>query len=95
VTQPRFGAVRLKLLALPFFILLLSCQSTGGWKMPDTDDGSHANSAAYAADSMMFRKDMPHRDPSSDWEFYYKHCSMNGQRDIYTRDMYDCSGPAF
>jgi hypothetical protein len=62
--------------------------------MPDNDDNSPAPGEAFAG-SMAIRKDMPHRKDPKPWEFYYKHCAVNGDETYYSMTSYDCSGPSF
>jgi hypothetical protein len=80
---------------LIFTLATAACASSEGWKMPYSDDDSKAPGDAFAADSMMVRKDMPHRPDPKPWEFYYKHCSINGDETFYSMTSYDCTGPAF
>ncbi len=85
----------MKWISLPIFFFLLRCQSTSGWKMPESDLNNQADPASYAGDAMMFRKDMPHREDFKSWEFFYKHCSINSNDPFYARNSYDCAGPGF
>jgi hypothetical protein len=60
--------------------------------LPETDDSSIPGEA-MSGDSMNFRKAMPdHRDQQK-WEFYYKHCTSNGDKDIFSHGQFDCTGP--
>ena len=63
--------------------------------MAENDDASKASPDAYGSDGMAFRKDMPHRADFKPWDFYYKHCAMNGDESYYSATSYDCSGPSF
>jgi hypothetical protein len=63
-----------------------------GWKMPYTDEDSQAAAEAFTSD-MSVRKNMPHRTDAKPFEFYYKHCSVNGTETYYSKTSYDCSGP--
>jgi hypothetical protein len=74
---------------------LSACASKRGWRMPDFDDGSTADAAAYGADGMYIGKEMPHRPDFKPWEFYYKHCSVNGDEAFYSKTSYDCAGPRY
>jgi hypothetical protein len=69
-------------------------EKTPTWKMPYSDENSQANPDAL--NEMSIRKEMPHRHaPTTDWDFYYKHCSINGADTIYSATSYDCTGPSF
>lgn len=77
------------------FILMLGLVgcSSAPYMLPESDTESEAPGEAFAADSMMFRKEMPdHRDQKK-FEFYYKHCSMNGDEEFFSKTSYDCTGP--
>jgi hypothetical protein len=75
---------------------LVGCASAGGFRLPENDDSaSRAPGAAYAGSGMNFRKDMPHQSDPKPWQFYFKHCSINGDESFYSRTSYDCTGPAF
>jgi hypothetical protein len=65
--------------------------------LPDTNDISRAPGEAFTASSMTFRKQMPthEREEPNDWEFYFKHCSMNGNESYFSKTSYDCSGPFY
>ena len=63
--------------------------------MSDSDDLSRAPGAAFAGEGMTFRKDMPHREDRRPWEFYYKHCALNGSETYFSSTSYDCAGPAY
>lgn len=80
------------LIAFSFFLALSGCASDP-YMWPDTDAGSPAHGDAYAADAMHFRKPMPDRREHKSWDFYYKHCSMNGQETYFSKTSYDCNGP--
>lgn len=58
-------------------------------------DYSRAPGDAYAAEAFTFRKGMPDRQYWKPWEFYYKHCSINGNEVFYSKTSYDCSGPFY
>jgi len=86
---------------------LLACGSTGApgrstvtsydddsYYIPDGyDSESSARPEAYAADHMLFRTPAPDRRGERNWEFFYKHCSMNGNETYYSKTSYDCTGP--
>jgi hypothetical protein len=86
-------------------ILLVGCASDGQPKyssgdyfiMPNSDDASTAPGDAWTGSSMYPRKQMPKhgREPANDWEFYFKHCSMNGNESYFSKTSYDCSGPYY
>ncbi len=59
--------------------------------LPDRDDHSTADGAAYTADSMNFRKEMPSHSDWSPTPFYYKHCSEVGPGSFYSKTSYECS----
>lgn len=63
--------------------------------MPYGDENSRAPGAAFSGDAMMIRKDMPHQQDPKPWDFYYKHCAINGEEDVYSKNSYDCTGPSF
>ena len=63
--------------------------------IPALDENSQAAPEAYASDGMTFRKPMPDRSDWKPWEFYYKHCSVNGNESHYSKTSYDCSGPYY
>ena len=60
--------------------------------MPESDLDSTARPEAFAGD-MAIRKVMPDRRGQKPWEFYYKHCSVNGNEVFYSKTSYDCNGP--
>jgi hypothetical protein len=78
-----------------FFIFVVGCSTSGPYMLPEVDDGSQARPEAYAADTMTFRKGMPDRRDWKPWEFYYKHCSINGREAYYSKTSYDCTGPFY
>lgn len=61
--------------------------------LADTDESSTAEGAAYTADSMHFRKEMPKRSSNTPLDFYYKHCTEMNEASFYSKTSYDCSGP--
>jgi hypothetical protein len=62
--------------------------------IPDGYDAdTSASGEAYAADPMHFRKPVPNHSGQKSWEFFFKHCSMNGNESYYSKTSYDCSGP--
>ena len=63
--------------------------------MPYGDENVLVDASAYAADGMTFRKDMPYRPNPKPWEFYFKHCAVNGNEVFYSKTFYDCSGPYY
>lgn len=73
------------------FALCTGCAS-GPYMLPD-DYAGDAPGAAYAGDSMMFRKGQPGHQDDKNWDFYYKHCSTNGDESYYSKTSYDCSTP--
>lgn len=83
--------------ALLLSVFLSACASSrsGKYVWDDTDEGSRAPAAAYAADGMYFRKEVPDRRDHKPWEFYYKHCSMAGDRGYISKTSYDCNGPYY
>jgi hypothetical protein len=82
------------LFVILFFSLAGCASQPGTWRQPANFDGN-PNPAAYAGDAMYFSKDQPHRPDPKPWEFYYKHCAMNGDETYYSATSYDCSGPSF
>ena len=69
--------------------------SSGTRYLPDLDAGNTARGEAYAAEGMHFRKPVPDRREFKPWEFYYKHCALNGEESFYSKTSYDCSGPYY
>jgi hypothetical protein len=65
--------------------------------MPYSDDASTAEGDAWAGSSMFPRKQMSKhgRGPANDWDFYFKHCSMNGNESYFSKTAYDCTGPYY
>lgn len=65
--------------------------------IPESDSESTADGEAFTAAAMHFRKRMPARKPTveQDWEFYFKHCAMNGNESYFSKTSYDCSGPFY
>ena len=65
--------------------------------LPDSNEDSIAEGSAFTASSMHFRKPMPthSREEPNNWEFYFKHCSMNGNESYFSKTSYDCSGPFY
>lgn len=61
--------------------------------MAESDAGSTADGAAFTADSMHFRKEMPKRPESTRLDFYYKHCTEMNEASFYSKTSYDCSTP--
>ncbi len=82
--------------------LVAGCASSGssssdssGYLWPESDEASEASGHAFTASGMHFRKTMPARKPTAEqsWDFYYKHCSMNGNETHFSKTSYDCTGP--
>ncbi|MAV92383.1 MAG: hypothetical protein CL676_13270 [Bdellovibrionaceae bacterium] len=61
--------------------------------IPDGDGNSTAPGAAFTADGMNFRKEMPDRRDFQPWEFYYKHCASTGDDGYLSKTAYSCSDP--
>lgn len=61
--------------------------------LPESDTASEADGAAFAADSMMFRKSMPRHANSQPLDFYYKHCTQMSEAAFYSKSSYECSAP--
>ncbi|MCB0411343.1 MAG: hypothetical protein KDD22_02385 [Bdellovibrionales bacterium] len=80
-----------------FLGLLLSqlacgCASTSTSSMiPELDGGSQAVGAAYAGDSMHFRKSMPLHQDWRPMEFYFKECSLIDDKPYYSKTAYSCA----
>jgi hypothetical protein len=86
----------MRALAVIIFCFLAGCASSStSWRMPVNDEGSRARPEAYGADGYTFSKDQPHRADPKPFEFYYKHCAINGDETYYSATSYDCSGPSF
>jgi len=65
--------------------------------MPHSDDNSQAPGDAWTGSGMYPRKQMPKHDrsPANNYDFYFKHCSMNGNASYFSKTSYDCSGPYY
>lgn len=89
------GAVLLAL-GLALVLWASSCFADSDEKtmmLPETDTENQATGAAFAADSMHFRRPMPSHPNWKPLEFYFKHCTEIGQRAYYSKTSYDCTGP--
>lgn len=53
---------------------------------------SNAEAASYGADGFTFNKIMKVRGPN-EFMFYYKRCSLTGERSYYSRTEYFCTDP--
>jgi|GEM_PF-1539075 hypothetical protein len=82
---------------LPLFFLLgvfSGCASSSPYMLPESDGASQAPGAAFTADGMNFRKEMPDHRNDRSWEFYYKHCSPEDGKFFFSKtDAYSCSDP--
>lgn len=81
-----------------FFTLILffGCSSGGPrMHMLSEIENTRAPAAAYSMDPFTFRKDQVDRSNWKPWEFYYKHCSTNGNEAFYSKTSYDCAGPFY
>lgn len=67
--------------------------SSPAYMLPDTDTESRADGEAFTGSGMHFRKAMPDRREWRPWEFYYKHCALNGESTPFARTVYECTGP--
>ena len=56
---------------------------------------STAPGAAYTGYGMYPRKETPERTAPNPWEFYYKHCALSGRDDVFSKNAYECSSPAY
>lgn len=65
--------------------------------LPYSDYDSAAEGAAWTGSHMFPRKQMPQheRNPANEYDFYFKHCSSNGNQSYFSKTSYDCSGPYF
>ena len=77
---------------MSLMLMLTGCASSDSYTWPESPDGA-ADGDAYAAEAMHFRKEMPKRANPRTWEFYYKHCALNGNESHYSKSSYSCSGP--
>lgn len=59
------------------------------------DEDSSAPGEAFAGAGMHFRKPMPDRREGKPWRFYYKHCAMSGDEGLFSKTVYECSGPTY
>ncbi len=80
-------------IVLILILLSTGCASRGGYMLPDSDGASQAPGHAFTGDGMMFRKEQPGHQDDPEFDFYYKHCSTNGNEAYYSKTSYDCSGP--
>jgi hypothetical protein len=82
---------------LPMTLLALTTACGSSEKVYSTDAldryESNADPAAYAAHHFTFIKEQNDRTPQRPWEFYYKHCSENGNASYYSKTSYDCTAP--
>ena len=95
----------MRVLALALAGLLVGCASSSSGRgpsssaepyyLPVSDENSGARWEAFSADSMYTRQPMPDHRDSKPWEFYFKHCSDNGNGSYYSKTSYDCSGPYY
>lgn len=69
----------------------------GSFYMPYSDDNSQAPGDAWTGAGMYPRKQMPKhdREPANEYDFYFKHCAMNGNASYFSKTSYDCSGPFY
>lgn len=65
--------------------------------LPESDSESTAEGSAFTGAAMHFRKSMPKKKPTAEqnWDFYFKHCSTNGNQTYFSKTSYDCSGPYY
>lgn len=83
--------MRLVGLCLLFF-LLADCTSKPRRLGSDPQLENRAPGAAYTANSMAFSKEQPERAPNN-YDFFYKHCQVDGEKVFYSKTSYDCSEP--
>jgi hypothetical protein len=76
--------------------LLSGCATDDGTRIGSEPANAYANSNAdpssYGADGFTFNKKQFIR-PKNDFMFYYKNCSLTGERGYYSRTDYACSEP--
>ncbi len=76
-----------------------SSSGSGGdsFMLPESDSESIAQGDAFTGAAMHFRKSMPARKPTAEqqWDFYFKHCSMNDNATHFSKTSYDCTGPYY
>lgn len=86
----------IRLLYMAMVGVLLGCQSSSTsetFVLPDPNDTSPAEGAAFTASSMHFRKPMPDHSTWQPVDFYYKECSAAGEQVYYSKTSYVCNGP--
>lgn len=86
---------RIALLVL-FAIFSHGCASDDGTVLgsepPYPYATSNADPASYGADGFTFNKTRPRRS-ANDFMFYYKRCTLTGERSYYSRTDYWCNEP--
>lgn len=92
----KLKALQLRLVVLGFALLGLSACSSSGTNreyIPELDGGSTAPGAAFTADGMHFRKEMPLHKDWKPLEFYFKHCTEIGEKPYFSKTSYECTAP--
>lgn len=74
-----------------------SAEKKQTFMLPDTYEEGDGDPAGLAASSMHIRKPMPvhKKNEDSNWDFYFKHCSVNGRESYFSKTSYDCTGPYY
>lgn len=74
---------------------LLACSSSGSNRefIPELDGNNSAPGAAFTADGMHFRKEMPLHKDWRPLEFYFKQCAQIDEKPYYSKTAYECSKP--
>lgn len=76
--------------------LLSACATDDGTRLgsepPYPYETSNADPASYGADGFSFNKRMKVRDPN-EFMFYYKRCTLTGDRSYYSKTEYFCTEP--
>jgi hypothetical protein len=77
-------------------LALPSCATDDGTRLGSEPaypyEASTADAASYGADGFTFNKKMKVRGPN-EFMFYYKRCTLTGDRSYYSRTDYFCTEP--
>ncbi len=77
-------------LFLDFNLWLLGCASSADSLTPQ--GSARAHPAAYSQDHFTFGKERKNRE-LNDFEFYYKHCSVDERKPFPTGAIWQCTSP--
>jgi hypothetical protein len=86
----------LKIAAISAVFVLAGCATDDGTRLGSEPEfpyaTSNAEAASYGADGFTFNKKMNVRAPN-EFMFYYKRCTLTGDRSYYSRTDYYCTEP--